>query len=346
MTFNVFNFIAATYLVIIAVVSIIKLRWFLTLTVSLKIRHAFTITTTYFAFAVILLIAVLLVAISLTSTLNLLSRHYVSPEEDAIHHLPAISTVQATPTSSATSVKRPESRVHPDRSSKHVIVKDSMGSRPSNARVFCSNFVHLILAMLLIVALIIWLLNTGELLRESIWAQLELAYQRFQFSDRTNHFTVAIEAMQDINSCCGLLIYTDFPHQRLSGLSNGNYPGSCCGKSIFGFNSRSLCKPEEILANKQSVSEQSNRNFQPDTIRTPTNRSKPFSCVLEQSGCATVVAGYFDLISMLVVPVLLSCLLVNMATIALVSLPQEYLALLANKPRLAANEKFELIPAG
>jgi len=152
------------------------------------------------------------------------------------------------------------------------------------------SMIYLLACIILVVIIIIWLVNSGELVRESISSQLDMAYARYQFSNRSNYYSIVIDGMQDINNCCGSLDYTDFPHQRTTGLSSGLYPGSCCGKNIFGVNARVLCTPEDIWRARQTA------------------------------GCTTVLANYYDLMSTLVVPVALICLLINITIIVLTTL--------------------------
>lgn len=264
---NIFNLLVALYFIVIAIVALVQLRWYHQLTITVKVRYLLTSVTSYFAFFILIFAALLLIAMSVTSTLRLSPRTYISPSgEDAINldqtTTESVNNAQnGTETNTNTTAKKRSdmagARLSPLVDNKRRIVfGDSISAddTTTNTSACCSILIHLLAATCLVVILIIWLFNTGELVRDSISTQLDAAFAKYQFSNRSNYYTIAIDGMQDINNCCGSLDYTDFPHQRISGLSSGHYPGSCCGKNIFGVNARVLCTPEEIWRTKQTVS--------------------------------------------------------------------------------------------
>ena len=251
---NCFNLLVAIYLIIIAIVALIELRWYHQLTVTIRVRHFITTATSYSAFFLLIFVGLVLAGIFVASTLSLKTSSktttttttYVNPDEN-----------------NAASQEQFQSQT---KSRRRIILRQATRSEDedgdeaatqtlsSNTRVICLIFFHLLASVGLVVILVVWLCNTGELVRDSISAQLELAFARYQFTNRSNHYSIAIDGMQDTNNCCGSMDYTDFPHQRVSGLSPGHYPGSCCGKNVFGVNARVLCIPEEIWRARQTVS--------------------------------------------------------------------------------------------
>lgn len=284
---NVFNLLVAIYFIIISIVSLVQLRWYHQLTITIRVRHFVTSATSYFAFLILIFAALVLIVIFFTSTVSFSPRSYVNPSgQDAINLTsndvgssintntdqphppppPPLTDDEHEQISLAKQSKHQpissEGRVSStgathmnniNRRGRAIVFKDSIG-KPSQSSVCCSILLHLISSVSLVVILVIWLLNTGELVRDSISTQLDAAFLKYQFANRSNHYSIAIDGMQDINNCCGSLDYTDFPHQRFSGLSGGHYPGSCCGKNIFGVNARVICTPEEIYRAKQTVS--------------------------------------------------------------------------------------------
>lgn len=253
---HVFNLLVAIYFIIISIVSLVQLRWYHQLTVTIRIRHVVTSATSYFAFLILIFAALILIIIFIINTVNLGPKTYVSPGHDAINSQPPNSSMASGDqlTSVAeTNTKRRFGAGSPI-NDRPLVLTDSTTASLNNRRVCSSILLHLISSITLIIILVIWLLNTGELVRDSISTQLDSAFAKYQFANRSNHYSVAIDGMQDVNNCCGSLDYTDFPHQRSSGLSSGHYPGSCCGKNMFGVNARVICVPEEILRAKQTVS--------------------------------------------------------------------------------------------
>lgn len=266
---NIFNLLVAIYFIIISIVSLIKLRWYHQLTITIRIRHVVTTTTSYFAFLILLSAAIIFITIFLISLINSGPKVYTGPSgQDAIEQ--QVTTVEpASGSNHETLAKRKFDDMRQQAATvetattanQRFVIKDSSSrasgttsNNKNNSRVCCSILLHLISAINLLIILLIWLLNTGELVRDSISSQLDQAFVKYQFANRSNHYSIAIDGMQDINNCCGSLDYTDFPHQRISGLSSGHYPGSCCGKNIFGVNARVHCVPEEIVHAKQTVS--------------------------------------------------------------------------------------------
>lgn len=287
---NVFNLLVAIYFIVISIISLVQLRWYHQLTITTRVRHIITSTTSYFAFLILLAVAIVLVAIFVIGSAKLSTKIYISSfkNQDATKAgpLPTTSTSTPTPTPPPMAVGQNMGESSKARDSQQrkrllagdicppaagltmressgsicggglrqaTVTEEDLGNGDSSAN-FCSMLLNLIAAIGLIVVIVIWLLNTGELVRDSISTQLDFAFARYQFSNRSNHYSVAIDAMQNINICCGSLDYTDFPHQRVSGLSTGHYPGSCCGKNIFGVMARVLCAPEEIVRARQTVS--------------------------------------------------------------------------------------------
>lgn len=306
---HAFNLLVALYFIIISIVSLVKLRWYHQLTITIRVRHFVTSATSYFAFLILIFAAIILVIIFVINAVNFSTKVYVSANQDAIELQRSNSPVE--PISSAaienySSKQVSNDRLSPDsgairqlqqqhqqHSTRPLVIKDSTtaSSSLSNQTVCCSILLHLLTSVSLIIILIVWLLNTGELVRDSVSTQLDAAFSKYQFANRSNHFSIAIDGMQDINNCCGSFDYTDFPHhQRMTGLSSGHYPGSCCGKNIFGVNARVICTPEEIVRAKQTT------------------------------GCVTVLSNYYDLISLLVVPVALISLFVNITMIAMITM--------------------------
>lgn len=244
---NIFNLMAAIYFIIISIVALVQLRWYHTLTVTIKTRYLITSATSYFAFIVLIIAALILIALFAVSAINLGTRKYVAESP--------LEPDESTGAKQRLDEQRPGTAISAARTSR-LVLSDAIMPHMSQSGVFCATLLYLASAVSLVLVLVVWLLNTGELVRDSISTQLETALSRYQFGNRSNHFSVAIDGMQDINNCCGSLDYTDFPHHRLSGLSSGHYPGSCCGKNIFGVNARVLCVPDEIHRAKQTVSMQ------------------------------------------------------------------------------------------
>lgn len=301
---NVFNVLVAIYFIVIAIISLVQLRWYHQLTITTKVRHIITSTTSYFAFIVILVVAVLLIAIFMIGASKLSTKIYISSLRDqsepagepnlTSHHQkpPPIEqqhsrllTTTTTTTAATTTATTDGASGQPMRGGG----LDASHHQPDSSN-FCSMLLNLIASIGLIVIIVVWLLNTGEPVRDSISSQLDYAFARYQFSNRSNHYSVAIDAMQDVNDCCGSLDYTDFPHQRISGLSTGHYPGSCCGKNIFGVMARVLCTPEEIVRARQTT------------------------------GCVVAIANHYDLVSLLIVPVALASLFVCIMVMAMTTL--------------------------
>lgn len=272
---NIFNLLVAIYFIVISIISLVQLRWYHRLTITTRVRHVVTSATSYFAFIILLVAAIILIIIFVASTISLSPRTYVSGQ-DAIGDRTHSTTSKERPILSESTAGRgggggsggggetsasrrsgEETTIGLAQNSfveSRLILKDSSARHSSQSSLWCSIFLHLISSISSVVILVVWLLNTGELVRDSISTQLELAFARYQFANRSNHYSIAVDGMQDINNCCGSLDYTDFPHQRISQLSSGHYPGSCCGKNIFGVNARVLCTPEEIVRARQTVS--------------------------------------------------------------------------------------------
>lgn len=308
---NVFNLLVGIYFIIISIISLVHLRWFHQLTMFAKVRHVFTTATSYFAFFILIFAAVLLIAIFVMGAMSLSPRTYISPviTNDGSSQNPGITTTsveQVVPIRGYETSAKVQSdgfsvldgRLSPavvaplTSNQRGLVLKDAIEPRTltTNARASSSILLHLLTATSLVIIIVVWLLNAGELVRDSISTQLDVAFAKYQFANRSNHYSVAIDGMQAINNCCGSLDFTDFPRRRTSGLSSGQYPGSCCDKNIFGVNARVQCSPEEIVRARQT------------------------------SGCVTVLANYFDLISILIVPVSLACLFVNITMIALIAI--------------------------
>lgn len=267
---SIFNLLAAVYFIVISIISLVKLRWYHQLTISTKVRHMITSTTSYSAFLILLVVAIVLIAIFVLGTSRLSTKIYISSfrNQDAATSVGRSNSVKPVVISAEQQQQQGGIRTgagnqQQQQQQQRLIGVDTMqdhlgghdrevraSSDPSN---FCSMLLNLIAAIGLIVIIVVWLLNTGELVRDSISTQLDAAFARYQFSNRSNHYSVAIDAMQSINECCGSLEYTDFPH-RMSGLSPGHYPGSCCGKQVYGVMARVLCIPEEIVRKRQTVS--------------------------------------------------------------------------------------------
>lgn len=244
---NTFNLMAAIYFIIISIVALVQLRWYHKLTVTIKTRHLVTSATSYFAFVILIVAGLILIALFAVSAINLGARRYVG--ESSIGSGQELDNTNAK---QRLDEQRPGTASKSGRSSR-LVLRDAMMPHMSQTGALCSTLLYLISAISLVVVLVVWLLNTGELVRDSISTQLETALNRYQFGNRSNYYSIAIDGMQDINDCCGSLDYTDFPHHRLSGLSSGHYPGSCCGKNVFGVNARVLCIPDEIQRAKQTV---------------------------------------------------------------------------------------------
>lgn len=310
---HAFNFLVASYFIIISIVSLIKLRWYHQLTISIKVRHFVTSATSYFAFLILIFASIILMIIFVLNIINSSSKTYISPEQDAINLQPVQTTFEPSVDANQQSIKHttasqsnPASATRVQQhhyhhqqqqvSARPLVITDSTRSRSlSNPNVCCSILLHLIASISLIIILVVWLLNTGELVRDSLSTQLDSAFSKYQFANKSNHWSVAIDGIQDINNCCGSLDYTDFPHGRGNSLSSGHYPGSCCGKNIYGSNARGVvCLPEEIVKARQT------------------------------SGCVSVLSNYYDLISLLVVPVALISLFVNITMIAMITVSRGY----------------------
>lgn len=278
---NIFNSLVAIYFIIIAIVGLVQLRWYHQLTTSVKVRHVVTLTTSYFAFFILILVGLLLLGLFIQSALRLTSKAQqtiappsgLRPELEPHKLQEANNTLQTTtlydesnheiassPTTAGPESPRrltsPTSLVARATNGRAIVLRETSISEDSQASTCCSILLHLLVTIGLIGTLLIWLFNTGELVREAISTQLDYAFARYQFSNRSNHYSIAVDGMQDINNCCGSLDYSDFPHQRVSGLSSGHYPGSCCGKNVFGVNARVLCTAEEVHRARQTVSAQ------------------------------------------------------------------------------------------
>lgn len=275
---NIFNSLVALYFIIIAIVALAQLRWYHQLTITVKVRHILTLTTSYFAFILLIFVGLILLGLFVSSALRLNGngnqnkRHQQQQQQlpPASRSLsPNLEAEQANENNNNntneifTDVSRVEFDVDSNEQQqarrttttrRTVVLRDLSLSEESNSSVCCSILVHLVATIGLIVILLIWLFNTGELVRDSISTQLDYALARYQFSNRSNYYSIAIDGIQDINNCCGSLEYSDFPRQRISGLSAGLYPGSCCGKSVFGVNANQHCRAEEIWRAKQTVS--------------------------------------------------------------------------------------------
>jgi len=250
---SVFNLLVAIYFIIISSISLVQLRWYHQLTITLRVRNVVTSATSYFAFLILIFVALVFIIIFVLNTIKLKPKSYVSTDQDAF-------SVSPQPGSSGsgghqTRTKSSAQRRSDSRNNGGLVIRESASlTNATNSNICCSTLLHLVASASLIIIIVIWLLNSGELVRDSISSQLDLAFAKYQFANRSNHYSIAIDGMQDINNCCGSLDYTDFPHQRTSGLSSGHYPGSCCGKNIFGVNARVICQPEEIVRAKQTVS--------------------------------------------------------------------------------------------
>lgn len=272
---NIFNSLVAVYFIIIAIVGLVQLRWYHQLTITVRVRHVITLTTSYFAFFILILVALVLLGLFVASALRLTSGNSATATTQRLTREPADqqthgqdsrrNDLQAdaeqhdetgAPAAGATQAGPAHIRLElaPARAARAIVFRNSSISDETNASICCSIALHLIATIGLIGILLIWLFNTGELVRDSISTQLDYAFARYQFTNRSNHYSIAIDGMQDINNCCGSLDFTDFPHQRVSGLSSGHYPGSCCGKNIFGVNARVLCTADEIYRARQTVS--------------------------------------------------------------------------------------------
>lgn len=229
---NILNFLVGISFILVSVILLVKLRWYHQLTYAVQARQSLTSSTSYIAFFIPIIVGLLLAGAFLASLTQFREQVTVSFHEDQ-----AGSVNQTNP---KTQVEQ-------------VVVEE--GVRKPSRIGFCGWILtHTIASLGLTAILFIWPMNSGELVRRSVSLQLEQALSKYQFTNRSNPFSIAVDGMQDINECCGSFEYTDFPHQRLSGLSSGNYPGSCCGKNVFGNNARVICTPEEIIFNRQTVS--------------------------------------------------------------------------------------------
>lgn len=267
---NAFNFIVGLYFIIIAIVSLIKLRWYHQITITVRMRHMFALTSTsYFSFVILIAIGLLLITIFIASLLTYSARIYISPKnqppivEAKVHNKINDSKIIASNIGSDDGSRQTTSPEHVPISSATIrIVPDHRAYRvhnsvmptESDSQIYCWTFWHLMASLGLIVILTVWLANRGELVRQAISNQLEHTYSKYEFTNRTNYYSVLIDGMQDINNCCGQFDFSDFPHLGSTGLSYGHYPGSCCGKNIFGSNARVICKPDEIIFSHQTVS--------------------------------------------------------------------------------------------
>lgn len=263
---HVFNLLVAVYFIIIAIISLAQLRWYHQLTITIKVRHIVTSATSYFAFLILIFAGLISIIIFVLNAIDFNSKRYVSPANQDAINLTTITSeqpVSSAPTNDTESNlsgrgenERDSTRLSPKMNNPRLVLEDSTTTTniSTNSNICFSILLHLFSSMSLVIILVIWLLNTGELVRDSLATQLESAFAKYQFANRSNHYSIAIDGMQDINNCCGSLDYSDFPHQRISGLSSGHYPGSCCGKNIFGVNARVICTPEEIHRAKQTVS--------------------------------------------------------------------------------------------
>lgn len=266
---NTINLLIGLYFVLLAISALITLRWYHQITYEVRQTDMRTFSTTsYAAFVILIMEGLLLIIIFAFSLIGFRSRVYYSTNtvdncgdnntkvivlED--RHIPdgdrscvGCSDDQEDQGRVSASNRRYGSPT--------LVMRDSSFPQHSSFQIYCWSFTHVLASSGLIVILTIWLANTGELVRQTISQQLEYSYARYQFSNRSNHFSIMIDGMQDLNSCCGLFHYSDFPHRSslISGLSYGNYPGSCCEKNVFGSNARVICKPEDIIRVRQTVS--------------------------------------------------------------------------------------------
>ena len=249
---NAFNLLAGVYFTVIAVVGLVQLRWYHQLTVTVRLRHLVTSATSYFAFILLIFVALLLMAIFVASSLQAGGGGCGGQPASQVFSFQQ-QQQQRGGRRATRRVGQPQ--VAPDAGQSQEF---EAGRRApfvgSHAGACCSSLVYLLASLGLLLVLLVWLVNTGELVRESIMSQLELAFAKYQFFNRSNHHSIAVDAMQDTNHCCGSLDYTDFPRFRHTGLSSGHYPGSCCGKITFGVNARVVCSAEEVWRAKQTVS--------------------------------------------------------------------------------------------
>lgn len=257
---NVFNLMVAVYFIIIAIVGLAQLRWYHQLTVAVKARYFITLATSYFAFFILILVGLILIGLFIGSTLQLVKpathqQEFIFPTVDEVEHQTGIDQNQAVENGQQQQQpQQPQQGVAKHQSASRVVLRQASLSDESQATVCCYIFLHLLVSVGLIIILVIWLYNTGELVRDSISSQLDYALARYQFSNRTNHLTIAVDGIQEINTCCGSLDYTDFPHQRNNGLSPSHYPGSCCGKHVFAAQARVICMADEVVRSRRQVS--------------------------------------------------------------------------------------------
>jgi hypothetical protein len=281
---NVFNLLVAIYFIIIAIVGLAQLRWYHQLTIAVKARYFITLATSYSAFFILILVGLILIGLFVSSTLALVgsaSRQHelifpaVDEDQDTIIGQGEQPLVPPGPQQQQQQQQQPQQQQQqPQRQreeansrgrqaivppfsaapSSRLVLRQSSISDESQASVYCSIGLHLLVSIGLILILIIWLYNTGELVRDSISGQMDYALARYQFSNRTNHMTIAVDGIQDVNQCCGSLDYTDFPRQRNNGLSPSHYPGSCCGKHVFAAQARVICMADEVVRSRRTVS--------------------------------------------------------------------------------------------
>lgn len=257
---NTFNLLAAIYFIIISIVALVQLRWYHQLTVALRTRNSITSGTSYFAFIILIIAALLLIALFVVSAVNLGSKRYVSEDIGQDHQLPDTSVKQRLADDDVVIARlgRAQSQMRSgtpmNTGHTKLTITNSIMPRMSQSSIVCSTLLYLISSISLVVVLVVWLLNTGELVRESIAAQLESAFPKYQFQNRSNHYSIAIDGLQSVNECCGIFTYSDYRNPQRTGLASGHYPGSCCGKNPYAVNTRVLCLPEEILRAKQNVS--------------------------------------------------------------------------------------------
>lgn len=382
---NVFNFLIGIYLILVAIISLVNLRWYHMLTVRTSAKHFITAPTSYFAFVILLFVGCVLILIFIlnifkfgpkeyntvdnlaqdaltnahrlqiatSATTTILHKnpskntdHLESGEQDSyntqldrsaspsppsqlattqaqVSEIPTqriqteeqqlgdnVATSDKTyqPISHAAKFRRQKTNsnintVHAlnfnnnlDNNSHHVIHNNNFYShnRQSNGDNGCTYFasvgLYFVANIGFVIILIVWLLNTGEFVRESIMNQLNIAFDKYQFSNRMSYISVAIDSMQSVNDCCGNMEYSDFPHSRISGLSPGHYPGSCCRKIPYGTDNRAVCNADEVSRAKQT------------------------------SGCLQILSNYYDTISILVVPIALAGLFVNIIIVALLTM--------------------------
>lgn len=254
---NAFNLLVSIYLVTISIVSLVRLRWYHQLTVLTKWHHFISAPSSYIAFIILLAVALLLAFIFFLNSLHRFPKIYINLKQDQSNNTNTVDsdTLEASKRRQlGTSIRRTletDEAIDEDPNSNAIGTLDSRDLKRKSA-FFWSICVHLLASVGLVVTIIIWLLNAGELIRDAIAGELEFALSRYQyFSGRQNFLALALDGIQASNGCCGALDYTLFPRFRMSGLVSGSYPGSCCGKGQI---VRYTCSPEEVIRARQTVS--------------------------------------------------------------------------------------------